>query len=178
MARALALGALCLLLACLVGCGGGSEQQSPSESQAKSPPAEENAEASIEGYGEEAEGSQREEVKGTFHSYLEAIAQGDEQSACSHLAARVSQSLSQLAAKAKKQLSCPELLEALLSPQAAQIAKGQAEGKVVKVRVKGDTAFLVFHAPGARLWQLTLVREGEGWKVATLSASVLGPLVG
>jgi hypothetical protein len=66
-------------------------------------------------------------------------------------------------------------LEALLSPEAAEIAKGQAEGEVTKIRVKGDTAFVVFHAPGARLYQLTLAREEGEWKATSLSASVLAP---
>lgn len=171
-----------MALLCLGGCGESSssdQSQSPGEAQqgqsGQSAPAEQNAEASIEGFGEEAEGSERDEVLGVFHAYLGALAQGDEQGACSYLAARVTESLQQLAAKAKKKVSCPQLLEALLSPQAGQVAKAQAEGKVTKIRVKGDTAFVVFHAPGARLYQLTLAKEGGRWKATTLSASVLAP---
>jgi Putative lumazine-binding len=182
LARALASGALLLALAalCLGGCGGGdsSESQAQGSSEqgtAKSAPAEANAEASIEGFGSEAEGSEREEVEGAFHGYLGALAEGDEEGACAYLAASVQRSLSRLAAKAKKEVSCPQLLEALLSPQAAQIAEGQAEGEITKVRVKGDTAFVVFHAPGARLYQLTLAREEGEWKATSLSASVLAP---
>jgi hypothetical protein len=114
-------------------------------------------------------------VEGAFHGYLGALAEGDEEGACAYLAASVQQSLSRLAAKAKKPPSCPQLLEALLSPEAAEIAKGQDEGKIAKVRVKGDTAFVVFHAPGARLFQLTLAREGGRWKATSLSAAVLAP---
>jgi hypothetical protein len=177
-----ALGVLALL--CLGGCGGGggssqSQTQSSSEAQpgqAKgAAPEEVNAEESIESFGEEAEGSERDEVLAAFHAYLGALSEGDERGACARLAANVQQSLSQLAAKAKKSLSCPQLLEALLSPQAGQIARGQEEGKITKVRVKGDTAFVVFHAPGARLFQLTFAREGGEWKATSLSASVLAP---
>jgi ketosteroid isomerase-like protein len=177
LARALASGALLLALLCLGGCGGGgsSTRSSSEASSQQSAPPQQNAEASIEGFGEEAEGSERAEVEGAFHSYLGAIAAGDEEAACSYLAARVTESLQQLAAKAKKEISCPQLLEALLSPQAAQIAEGQAEGEVTKIRVKGDTAFVVFHAPGARLYQLTLAREEGEWKATSLSASVLAP---
>jgi hypothetical protein len=171
---------IAIALLCLGGCGGSSSTQgqgasSSEQATTQSAPKEENAEASIEGFGEEAGGSERQEVEGAFHGYLGAIAQGDEQKACSYLAARVSESLKQLAAKAKKTPSCPQLLEALLSPEADQIARGQAEGKITKVRIKGDTAFVVFHAPGARLYQLTLAREGEGWRVTSLSAAVLAP---
>jgi hypothetical protein len=183
LVRAAALVALLFVLLCLGGCGGGgdssqsqnSTQSSNEATSAQSAPSEENAEESIEGFGEEAEGSERDEVLGAFHGFLGAIAEGDEETACSHLAARVTESLSQLAAKAKKPLSCPQLLEVFLSPQADQIAQGQAEGKITKVRVKGDTAFVVFHAPGARLYELTLAREGGEWKATSLSASVLAP---
>ena len=185
MARRLALPALGIALAllCLAGCGGGdspsqgqgSTQSSSEATSAQGAAKEQSAEASIEGFGEEAEGPEREEVEGTFHSYLGAIAEGDEQEACSYLGKTVTETLSELAAKAKKPLSCPELLEALLSPEAAEIAKGQDESKVTKVRIKGDTAFVVFHAPGAGLFQLNLAREGGEWKVTSLSASVLAP---
>jgi hypothetical protein len=180
LARALAALVLLLALLCLGGCGGGGSSQGQSQgsseaTSAHSPPKEENAEASIESFGEEAEGSERDEVLSAFHGYLGALAEGDEQGACSQLAASVQQSLSQLAAKAKKPLSCPQLLEALLSPEVDQIARGQEKGKVTKVRVKGDSAFVVFHAPGARLFQLTLAREGGEWKATSLSAAVLAP---
>ena len=112
---------------------------------------------------------------GAFHDYLGAIAAKDYPGACSYLAARVTESLATARRQSQENVSCPQLLEALLSPQAGQIAKGQAEGKVLKLRVKGDTAFVVFHAPGARLYELTLAREGGEWKVTSLSASVLAP---
>ena len=169
-----------MVLLCLGGCGGdsssqGSTQSSSEQTTTQSAPAEQNAEESIEGFGEEAGGSTREEVLGAFHGYLGALAEGNEETACSYLAATVQQSLSRLGAKAKKPLNCPQLLELLLSPQADQIAKGQAEGEITKIRVEGDTAFVVFHAPGARLFQLTLGREGGEWKATSLSASVLAP---
>jgi hypothetical protein len=171
-----------LVLGCLCGCGGGgdsSTQSSPRAQPAQTTGAapEGSAEESIEGFGSEAEGSEREELLAAFHGYLGALAEGDEQAACAHLAAGVQQSLSRLAAKAKRAADCPGLLEALLSPQADRIARGQDEGRITKVRVKGDTAFVVFHAPGARLYQLNLTEEGDEWKVAALSAAVLAPLL-
>jgi hypothetical protein len=175
------------LLIC--GCGGGgSTAGSPSSSQsqdsneaqqetAKSPAREEGAEVSLEGYGTEAGGSDRETLLATFHGYLGALAQADDEKACSYLAASVRESLRRLAAKAKKSLECPQLLEALFSPQAGEIARAQDEGKITRVRIKGDDAFVVFHAPGARLYQLTMAREGGEWKTTALSASVLAPSI-
>jgi hypothetical protein len=172
------LSALCLCLSLLVGCGGGGDPTGSSrlDTVASATATEsESAEASIEGFGEEASGSDREALMLVFHGYLEAIAGGDREAACSYLGGRVRYSLEQLASKAKKSPSCAELLGVLLSPEANEIAKSQDEGQVRKVRLQGDTAFIVFHAPGARLFQMNLGREGDEWKVTSLSASVLAP---
>jgi hypothetical protein len=172
--RYLALPALCLLL--LGGCGGGSGSSSNStQPSTQGQGAPESAEASIEGFGEEAKGSDRAELLSAFHGYLGAIAGGHQEAACSYLNERVRESLLQLAGKAKKSLGCAELLGALLSPEASEITRSQDDGQVRKVRLQGDTAFVVFHAPGARLYQLNLNREGDEWKVASLSVSVLAP---
>lgn len=168
MRWALALG-LCLALS-LTGCGGGSDSSTSTTTATQS----QNAEASIEGFGEEAEGQERQELIATFHAYLGSIADKDYAKTCSYLSARVKQGLEQFT-QAKKPLSCEEMLEGLLTPGADQIAKGQAEGKLTKVRSDGESAFVVFHAPGARLYQLNLTREGSEWKAASLSASVLAP---
>ncbi len=43
------------------------------------------------------------------------------------------------------------------------------------MRVQGDRGFVVYHAPGAKLYQLTMVREGGAWKAATIAGSILVP---
>jgi hypothetical protein len=63
----------------------------------------------------------------------------------------------------------------LLTPQAYATSREQARGTVRKVRVKDDQAFVVFHAPGARLYQLPLTYEKAEWRVGLLVASVLAP---
>jgi hypothetical protein len=60
-------------------------------------------------------------------------------------------------------------------PTAVAIAREQANGHVTKVRVEGERAFVVFHAPGAMLYQLTMVRDDGEWKTATVASSVLVP---
>jgi hypothetical protein len=162
--------ALLCLLALLPGCGGSGDAPTTA---ATSPPQRKNAEESIEGFGEGAEGSDREELLLAFHGYLGALAASDEEKACAYLGERVSESLDQLAKG--KNAGCPEILEALLSPEAGKVARAQERGRIEKVRVEGDTAFVVFHAPGARLYQLNLIREDDEWRVSALSASVLAP---
>jgi hypothetical protein len=153
------------------GCGAG-----PSSVQSSQPHSE-GGEKSIEGFGAEAAGPERVALLGVFHGYLEAIAGGDDATACSRLAARVRHSLEQLVAGRVRRGGCAAILPRLLTPAVAAVGRRQAEGRVTRVRVEDDRAFVVFHAPGAKLYQLTLVREGGRWKAATATASILVPSV-
>jgi hypothetical protein len=161
--------ALALMLI-LAGCGGGGGSTA---TVTQRPHAEAGGEKSIEEFGSEAQGAERAALLSTFHTYLGAIAAGDYPGACAHLAAAVQRSLERFVAQ--KGVGCSRSLPALLAPSAAAISRQQANGRVTKVRVQGDRAFLVFHAPGAKLYQLTMVREGGAWKAATLNASILVP---
>lgn len=184
------------LASALVGCGGGDEESTstPSAGSASgatttqtnpAAPAGDAAEhgvgevhrggeASIEEFGSEAEGSEREAVLAVFTGYLNAIAEEDYPAACSHLAATVRSSLTQLAGEASRS-ACAALLPKLLAPTAPRIAHEQANGRITKVRAEGDRAFVVFRAPGAELYQLTMIEEGGEWKATTVGASVLVP---
>jgi hypothetical protein len=113
---------------------------------------------------------------GAFTGYLRAVAVKDSGRACSLLSVLAKRSLARLAASGPgKGAACSQILAAMLTPGAADVARQQANGRVTKVRVKGGRAFVVFRAPGAKLYQLTMVNEGEGWKAATVVASVLVP---
>lgn len=170
----MATGPLLLVLAVLIGTGGCGAGSSSVESGQPQPHGE-GGEKSIEGFGAEAGGPERVALLGAFHGYLEAIASGDGASACSRLAARVRHSLEQLVGGRVRRGGCAAILPRLLTPAAAAAGRQQAEGKVTRVRAKDGRAFVVFHAPGAKLYQLTLVREGGRWKAATATASVLVP---
>ncbi len=131
-------------------------------------------EKSIEEFGEEAGASDREAVLSTFEGYLNAVAEGDAATACSYLSAAVQESLQQLVAKGKS-ADCAQILPQLLAPTATTIAREHARGEVTRVRVEGDQAFVVFRAPGAKLYQLGLIDEDDEWKATTIAASVLVP---
>ena len=163
------------------GCGGGGGSATQASSgQAESTGAEgkdhyQGGEKSIEDFGAEAEGARRAALLGAFHSYLKAVAAEDNAAACSYLSVNVQRSLERLACGQGKSPGCAQILSKLLSPTAPAISRDQAEGGIAKVRVAGDRAFVVFHAPGAKLYQMTMVREAGEWKVATVAASVLVP---
>lgn len=167
MARAL-VG--CLLLAALlaVGCGGGS-------GSSQEPTSRSGGEASIEEFGEEAGGAAREALLTSFEGYLRAIAAGDTAKACSRLSTTVHASLEQVAGRGLAGKGCAAVLSRLLAPTAGQVARAQANGEVTRVRVEGSRAFVIFHAPGAELYELAMLEQGGEWKAATVSAGILVP---
>jgi hypothetical protein len=132
-------------------------------------------EASIEDFGAEASGGDRDSIEGAFSAYLNAIAAKDYGTACSYLSASVQGSLMQFAPKELRSKGCVAILPKLLAPTAAAIAREQADGQITRVRVEGDRGFVVFKAPRAKLYQLTMVKEGGEWKSATVAAAVLVP---
>jgi hypothetical protein len=170
-----------LALAILAGCGGSSSPPPPgaasgaSGRQHEGGGAEAGGEKSIEEFGHEASGSEREALLASFRGYLGAVAGRDYAAACTHLTKSVHASLEQLAATRLKAKGCPAILPKLLAPTAPAIAGEQQRGRIDKVRVNGARAFVVFHAPGAKLFQMTMLREGGGWKATTVAASVLAP---
>jgi hypothetical protein len=169
---------LVVMVLCAIGCGGGGSgstgggEESDARAQQRN---RQGAEARIEGYGGEATGVDRVAILATFHRYLEAIGAGEYASACVNLAGFARHSLRQLAGEADGGRHCAAILPGFLTAAAGATARQQAVGTVRKVRVEGDRAFVVFHAPGARLYQMTMTREGGRWRVATVSASVLAP---
>jgi hypothetical protein len=179
MRRPLAVALLALAGLGAAGCGGGGGEETGSTSGTSTLPAAEEdqggGEKSIEEYGSEAGGSDRGSILGSFTGYLSAIAEDDPATACSYLSVRVQESLGRFVGKGESSLKCAQILPKLLAPTAAAITREQASGKVTTVRVKGDRAFVVFRAPGAKLYMLGLAREGGEWKATTVAASVLVP---
>lgn len=133
----------------------------------------EGGEEEVEEFGSEAHGSAKDEVLATERSYLSAIATKGYEQACARLAPAVTRSLHKMVEGSDA--GCGAILPKLLSPTVAAVARQQLQGEVVRVRVEGEQAFVIFHAPGARLWALPLSNEGGGWKVATLAPTVLAP---
>lgn len=168
-----------LLALALVACGGGSDVSSTAGTASR--PAKDagepsrGGEASIEEFGAEATAAEREEILAAFHGYLDAIAERNYGTACSRLSSNVHTSLEAVAPKPLKAKGCEGILPELLAPSAAQIARQESNGEVTKVRVEGDRGFVVFKAPGAKRFQMTMVREGGEWKIAIVSAGILVP---
>jgi hypothetical protein len=184
----LALSAVVALAIAAGGCGGGSDEttaeagaETTAEATAPTTPPEpepgdgdfEGGEEQVEKSGSEAGGSERDAILAAEQDYLAALVSGDYRGACAHLSSSIEESLQAMIQGGKK--PCAQILAHLVSASAAQGAKQQLDGKVVRVRVEGDHGFVIFHAPGARLYAFPMSREDGGWRVAALNGAVLAP---
>jgi len=178
MKRLAAASLVALLGLLLTSCGSGGSGEGGLSAPAKARPGAstpyEGGERSVEGFGSEANRTSREAILAAEHAYLTAIAVRDFAKACPRLSASVRRSLERLARPGQAR-GCPAVLPLLLSPSAPALARAQAAGRVTRVRVKGEQAFVLLHAPGARLYVFTMLREAGGWKATALAASVLVP---
>jgi len=127
---------------------------------------------SIPEYGQEASASERARAETTLAAYLRARARGDWQAACAELAAATRAQLEQLgraAAKAKGVTEgCGPILQTLSGASAATRANALVSG-VAALRVKGTTAFALFHGPRGSKYMVTMRQEGGAWKVSELA---------
>ena len=183
--NAAAFGALCALTAvfaalALSGCGGGSDTstgEGGSETKAvqQDSGGRPSAEEEVESAGREAEGSEAAAILAAERGYLSAIADRDYAKACSLISEGALNSLKASISQPAGSVECDEILSQVIGSTADAAARSQADGEIRKVRVRGNGALVIFHAPGARLYVFSLVDEGGEWKAATLISSVLAP---
>jgi hypothetical protein len=177
--------AAALAVALIAGCGGGSDGDSSSigsTDPATSPepdagkPEEsrfEGGEEDVEEFGAEAEGPGKAAVLAAERSYLTALAAKSYDSACKGISRSVTASLAKLVQGGG--VGCAAILPNVLAPTTAMVARQQLDGRLVRVRVEGDLAFVIFKAPGARLWVMPMRRERGHWKATALVPTVLAP---
>jgi len=177
---------LLLLALPLAACGEGEEATTQrgaataarSATEASPRPERQTGEQSVEAFGTEAAGQERAAILAAERSYLRALGKGDHAAACARLPDQVRASLRQLVTGRLKAKGCAAILPAVLAPAALALARAQAGGEVRKVRVEDEQAFVIFRAPGAKLWVLAMARQGGEWRPTTLVPSVLVPDLG
>lgn len=126
---------------------------------------------SVQEYGEEAAGSDFEEVSTALHNFLDARAIGDWTAACNYLASSLVESLEKLAQQSKEgsAMDCGEMLGSLTNPAAkAELLKEAEMADVGSVRVEGDRAFVIYRSYEDLVMAISMVNEDGGWKVASL----------
>ena len=124
---------------------------------------------SIQAYGSEASSDQKAALSATAFSFFRAIAASDYAKVCAGLSASNRKEL-QAFTKAKHQSSgCPSILKMLISTRGVREARKAAAGLVSSVRVRGDTAFVLFRPKGGEPNYFVLKREGGTWKAISLA---------
>jgi len=171
----------CALLLALLPAACGEEgdttttQTDPAPGAPSPRPERQTGEQSVEAFGREAKGPQREAILAAERGYLTALAEREHAAACAYLTDAVRASLRQLVVGGLKARGCPAILPEVLSPAAFALARAQAGGELRRVRVGDGQAFAIFRAPGAKLWVLPMRRQGGQWRPTTLLPSVLVP---
>jgi hypothetical protein len=179
-----------LLAAALLGCGGSEDSTSTDASRPSSPgsPATETGKSadsgggakqflnegsdnSIQESGSEASRAQREEAAAALHGYLDSTARSDWGSACNYLSEGVYKQL--LASFELEGRPCPEVLEGFFGGVPEKNFVEAAKADVGSFRVEDDHGFLLYHGAKGVDYQMPMVLEGEGWKVAALAGSPL-----
>jgi hypothetical protein len=135
----------------------------PALSSAESSPG-----SSIEGYGAEVGGAGKAAVIVAAHSFFTAMARGDHADLCASLAASNRKQLQSFGEGRGGSGSCIAALKALLDPAAATEARKAADATVTSVRIKGDTAFVLFRPKGVPSY-FVMKEEGGVWKAISLA---------
>lgn len=166
---------LCLALV-VMGCGSsesGPETRTSAQTSAKIN-ASGGRDRSIQDYGAEATGSEAAALIAAMRSYFRALAAPDYAEVCADLISASRSRLSQLDRIRPK--SCAGLAPRLLTAGSSSEAKRALAAPVIRVRVGGGNAFVLFRPSGGPVSYFVARREGTKWKATSLAAGTpLGP---
>lgn len=129
---------------------------------------------SIQEYGDEASSSDFVEAAAALHAYLDARAVGAWAAACTYLDRRLAAEMVKFASQQNGAKACPPALAAISSSAPPRVLREAARVDVAALRVKGDSAFLLFRDSAGQSLFISVTREAGTWKVAALAASPLG----
>ncbi len=124
---------------------------------------------SIQTYGSAADSAQKTAIAAAAFSFFRSLASHDYAKVCSGLSASNREQLQNYLKLGKaKAKSCPALLTTLLRSGAPEALKATA-GTLDAVRVKGDTAFVIFRPKGGKASYFVMKREAGAWKAISLA---------
>lgn len=155
---------------------GDSDKAEPDGSAKPSHPsiAEEEEEApdqSIQSYGSEAAGGEKEEVVSAMRSFFRALASADYATVCADLTTANREQLQQyLKLEQEGSGSCASILAKILSPATAPEAKKAAVATISRVRIGEGNAFILFRPAGGKLSYFVMKDEDGAWQATSLAA--------
>lgn len=169
LALALALG--------VAGCGSGSSGEETTASRGAEGGSRQfeskGGDNSIQRFGGDTTGSEREEAAAALHEYLDARAAGAWAEACAQLAKAVTAQLGRYPGGGKSQeAGCEEALAGVFEAVPESALRQGAIAEVGSFRVAGKRGFLLFHGADGDYF-VPMYREGGHWRVAAVAPSAL-----
>lgn len=128
---------------------------------------------SVQEYGEEADGSELQEVAELVHDFYVARASGAWSEACSYLSAGLRERFEELGAKSGTK-ECVPFLKAFTSDLPAAVWREITDVDAASLRHDGQQAFLIYRGAKDVVYAMPLYEEGGEWKITALSAAALG----
>ncbi len=122
---------------------------------------------SIPDYGSEAPPSERERAATALAAFLRARANGEWATACTYLAAATRTQFERLLGGAKARAGgCARILAELSKGSAAHAETLTLTAGVAALRIKGTSAFALFHGPKGSKYVMPMRNEGGAWKMS------------
>jgi hypothetical protein len=130
---------------------------------------------SIQTYGSEAGGAEKEAVTDAMFAFFRAMAAKNYHKVCEGVSAKTRKGVEQfMKFKHEAGAGCPKALGQLLnsSPGASSEAKRAAEGSVGHVRIGESNAFILFTPKGGKPSYFVMTNEGGAWKATGFNTGV------
>lgn len=127
-------------------------------------------------FGEESDGAELAEAEEAVRGFFVARAREDWPTACAQLSRAVLEKIERLATSGTDlaDKSCPSFLGAFVSLTAQERHDSTVIVAGGSLRQRGAKGFLIYYGAKKVIYAMPLSREGEAWKLASLSSKVLG----
>lgn len=157
--------AAALGVALLAACGSSSSGSDQFRDKTDSP---------ILDFGEESSGIELEKAGEAVQGFFQARSQKDWSTACAQLSPAMLAKIKHLAISSTDldDKSCPSFLGAFTS-LSEQERRDSAVVDAGSLREQGDKAFLIYYGADEVVYAMPLSRDGETWKLASLSSKRL-----
>jgi hypothetical protein len=146
-----------------------AQPQEGSKAAAPGVPTSPHGDNSIQTYGLEASGAERERVSALVRSYLDARVAGDWAAVCALLAAKARAEQSRFGGGA----SCAKAMRSFAAEASPGVLAEEAEIEVLSLRQGTRYAFLIYRRPDG-IFAIPLTREGGGWRLVLVTPTPVG----
>jgi hypothetical protein len=124
---------------------------------------------SIPDFGGEAPTTERQRATAALKAFLHARTSRNWSQACLYLAAPTLKQISMFARSSKGKASCGTILAALSRSSTPTGGEDTLAHGIAALRIKGDTAFALYHGAGSSKYVMPMRNEGGAWKMTELA---------